>query len=83
MSGFDNFKPGPDPTTASQLLIQGFETTRVVNDPDTFLTIKVSDRILLSVEFDNMKQHEMDQWCSGFNSKKCPMPPVPRRTFPW
>ena len=70
MGSFDNFKPGTDPTTASRLLMQGFETIRVINDPSSFLTLKVSDRFILSGQFDNMKPPEIDVWTQWLQLQK-------------
>jgi hypothetical protein len=61
MGSFANFKPDTDPTS-SRILIQGFDAIRVSNDPSSFLTVKVSDRFILSVQFDNLKQPGIDVW---------------------
>ena len=58
---FENFKPSPDPK-GPNILVQGFEAVKVTNDPSTFLTIKISDRFLLSARFDNMSDREVDAW---------------------
>jgi len=58
---FDNFKPGTDPKS-SAILVMGLPANKIVNGTETFLTIKISDRFVLSAQFSNMQQPDIDRW---------------------
>ena len=61
MRPFDNFKGSDDPKSP-HILVQGFATLQLFNDPNVFLSTKISDRFILSVQFSNMKDSEIDLW---------------------
>ena len=61
MRPFDNFVPSKDPS-ASRILVEGFDAMKVVNGASTFLTIKVSDRFILSTQYSNLQDREIETW---------------------
>ncbi len=64
---FKNFKPSDQPTSMggakySSVVIDGCQASQIEEPTATILTVKVSDRFLLTMRFINLEDSDRDQW---------------------
>jgi len=64
---FKNFKPSDQPTSMggakySSVVVDGCEASQIEEATATILTVKVSDRFLLTLRFINLEDSDRDQW---------------------